>query len=802
MPAFHPSQKSVSTKEMIGGSITLPNATPGWRQSVSLLLMALLVAVAMAVASFTFPTLESGYLTVSLATLLLAGLALHRHSDSSDSLSVAVLVFACFFALMLAIICLFDAMDWSILGEKRDGESGLAIGLIFAFYLSIWAIRRLFPKPVERAAMLFAMILLAAAICYETMVTLPGSVIPGLNTICSCTMVLLILPGIWGLSNQISSGWRLVLNIAAVYTIINSLVGNYPSDLSGKIWIWLLWLLACIASRRGSEQQTPGIAIIERFLLGVGIYVFLLDGFSLLPGVSVDTLLVPAALLASMPLLHMLYRMNGNGSTLLCWMSLLLVWSSIGIASLTVNTLPQSSKLLIKYFLPLLIVTIALRHLWLRYRSGIRPLFISGSRGFPVISLYAIPRTVISGCAVILIAVSMMLPGWMLVTNTSPTKLLVRLHGTPLWPGLPVFITLAMHDEYYYYDKTPWRWPTSAKANVVIESLWHNPPDKFSYHKPKSLHEEIERYKTEKGKAIVAKLNFSYKKDKKSGVCRIVTILPNSPIEKADIHRGDELVAVNHKQEIPDKVCSAVGEKVLLTVRDNAGNSRDVTVACTAAAPFKPFHRVIDTKSGPVGYLYLDGFSYNEYRGVSGEIKELKKLGISKLVLDLRSNGGGLVVNEMDLDAMLLGKRFSGIGLNRQSYNHKYRDSDSIKEFPYVESALGLSKLVVLTTAETCSASEALINDLKTFLWVKTVGSKTCGKPLLMDPIHIGSIEKGTQLELVTAKISNFKGSGDYFDGIKPDCDATDDGIHDLGDPQEKLLKEALYLLEGGRCSK
>ena len=41
----------------------------------------------------------------------------------------------------------------------------------------------------------------------------------------------------------------------------------------------------------------------------------------------------------------------------------------------------------------------------------------------------------------------------------------------------------------------------------------------------------------------------------------------------------------------------------------------------------------------------------------------------------------------------------------------------------------------------------------------------------------------------------------DRYDGFAPDCEAEDDLTHELGDPEEASLAEAVFYLETGMCS-
>ncbi len=49
--------------------------------------------------------------------------------------------------------------------------------------------------------------------------------------------------------------------------------------------------------------------------------------------------------------------------------------------------------------------------------------------------------------------------------------------------------------------------------------------------------------------------------------------------------------------------------------------------------------------------------------------------------------------------------------------------------------------------------------------------------------------------------LRNAEGHGDFFDGFAPDCTAPDDADHQLGDPEEGSLREALTFAATGACS-
>jgi carboxyl-terminal processing protease len=108
-----------------------------------------------------------------------------------------------------------------------------------------------------------------------------------------------------------------------------------------------------------------------------------------------------------------------------------------------------------------------------------------------------------------------------------------------------------------------------------------------------------------------------------------------------------------------------------------------------------------------------------------------------------------------------------------------------------------LSRLVVIATRSSASASELVINGLRPFIPVVVIGDNTYGKPVGQYGIEFCD----KVLAPVAFSLVNADGQGDYFNGIAPDCAAADDVEHDLGERDEASLAEALHYVRTGSCS-
>jgi carboxyl-terminal processing protease len=103
----------------------------------------------------------------------------------------------------------------------------------------------------------------------------------------------------------------------------------------------------------------------------------------------------------------------------------------------------------------------------------------------------------------------------------------------------------------------------------------------------------------------------------------------------------------------------------------------------------------------------------------------------------------------------------------------------------------------VLTSASTCSASEAVINGLRGVdVEVNLIGGQTCGKPYGFTPVD----NCGTTYFSIEFRGVNAKGFGDFTDGFAPTCAVPDDLAHALGDPAENQLAAALSYRTTGVC--
>ncbi|ESQ80332.1 hypothetical protein AEYBE204_03460 [Asticcacaulis sp. YBE204] len=238
---------------------------------------------------------------------------------------------------------------------------------------------------------------------------------------------------------------------------------------------------------------------------------------------------------------------------------------------------------------------------------------------------------------------------------------------------------------------------------------------------------------------------------------------------------------------------------------------------------------VINRGASKVGYILFNTFSpYASETEIVTAMRDMQTAGVNDLVLDLRYNGGGLLAVASELSYMIAGntrttgRTFEKLQFNAAAGTRNPVTGDANNPVPFYSSSLGfsltagtalptlnLSRVYILATDSTCSASEAVINGLRGVgVEVVLIGSKTCGKPYGFYPQdNCGETYYTIQFQGV-----NDLGFGDYADGFVPlnttdttgvklpGCQASDDLSRDLGNSSERLLSTALSYRDTLSC--
>jgi hypothetical protein len=206
----------------------------------------------------------------------------------------------------------------------------------------------------------------------------------------------------------------------------------------------------------------------------------------------------------------------------------------------------------------------------------------------------------------------------------------------------------------------------------------------------------------------------------------------------------------------------------------------------------------------------------------------LRDADVSDLVLDIRYNGGGFVDIAGEVAYMIAGlDRTVGKTFELPQFNDKHPAINPVTHEPispvvFPREALGfsaekgqalpflnLNRVYVLTGANTCSASESIMNGLRGVgVEVIQIGSRTCGKPYGFYPAD----NCGTTYFSIQIRGVNALGEGDYSNGFAPEntpgslgkriagCSVADDFNHAFGDPLEARLAAALAYRETSQC--
>lgn len=278
---------------------------------------------------------------------------------------------------------------------------------------------------------------------------------------------------------------------------------------------------------------------------------------------------------------------------------------------------------------------------------------------------------------------------------------------------------------------------------------------------------------------------------------------PQSPAA-AGLTRGDTIVSINGRAAA-DLIAAndfamlspaREGEVLSLVVDSGAGPKTVSLTAATYSLTPVPVSTVFTQPSGTkTGYVVLKDFITQAEAPLATALASIRAAGATELILDLRYNGGGRVSTANALASLIAGASNNGKLFTHLGYNAQNQASNT--DF-LLSGATGaaFTRVVVLTGARTCSASELVVNGLKPYTQVVTVGDTSCGKPFGFNPVQSCS----STYSAVNFEALNALGQGHYYNGIAATCALAEDFTGALGTATEKLTAAALSYLQAGSC--
>jgi carboxyl-terminal processing protease len=368
-------------------------------------------------------------------------------------------------------------------------------------------------------------------------------------------------------------------------------------------------------------------------------------------------------------------------------------------------------------------------------------------------------------------------------------------------PSQNLYVRDALNDVYLWYQFLPTVSPTSfASPEAYLDAVRYRPIDNtYSYITTAAANDAF--YDDSQF------IGFGFSTQIIGDAMYVAAVFEGSPALEAGLDRGSRITEING-QSVAAQIAngtigsafgaSEIGIQSSIVFLTRNGTRREAAMTKRLVTiPTVSLTSVFEVDGRKIGYLHFRNFVRPSYDALDRAFETLKESGATELVLDLRYNGGGLVDVAVHLASLIGGSLTDGQVLAVYDHNDKNRRFNTTLRFENPSQSLNLKRLVVITTRATASASELVVNSLRPYIPVATVGDTSYGKPVGQYGIPFCS----KVLAPVAFALRNADGQGDYFEGLTPTCSAADDITHALGDVQEGSFAEAITYLRTGRCS-
>lgn len=269
--------------------------------------------------------------------------------------------------------------------------------------------------------------------------------------------------------------------------------------------------------------------------------------------------------------------------------------------------------------------------------------------------------------------------------------------------------------------------------------------DPYTQYYPESEVDELMMMTTGKYAGIGSVIRFHT--EKKTTV--LTEPYEGMPAHKAGLKAGDLILSINGK-EVKGMSTDSVSEMLrgepgtTLTIEyerpGKKGRKKIEFEREVISLPAIPYYGLQENN---IGYIVLTSFTNECSKEMRKAIIELKKQGATSFVIDLRSNGGGLLNEAVEIVNMFVPK-----GKVIVTTKGKIKQSNEVfktKNGPIDTE----SPIVVLVDGETASASEIVAGSLQDLDRAVIIGSRTFGKGLVQNTRNVTG---GGYLKLTTAK--------------------------------------------------
>jgi len=267
---------------------------------------------------------------------------------------------------------------------------------------------------------------------------------------------------------------------------------------------------------------------------------------------------------------------------------------------------------------------------------------------------------------------------------------------------------------------------------------------------------------------------------------RILRPIFGGPAWKADIHGGDDIVAVDGEptagretSEVIKLVKGPPGTPVVLTIfREGWGETRDIKVIRAKIVLPTVYSRMLP---GKIGLVEVAHFAEGTGDELKEQIRELEQQGMRGLVLDLRDNPGGLLGSVIDCLSLFLRDR----ELICSAKGRIYRQEKYYSNRPDLERRYPIS---VLVNSRSASGAELMSGVLQHYS--KTSELSAAEEPYL-DALVLGTTTFGKGSMQRTFALQSWPGEK-YTDAPRPDGrwdprekfqDKNGNGVRDEGEP-------------------